>query len=1002
MILYKMCIFGQSIHFKHIGLKDGLSSSNISDIIEDQHGNLLIATNYGLNKYDGNHISKIPDQHLKDYRDFRYTCLLKTSNNEIFVGTSKGLFYFDKNQVLTRAIIKDTIGNYRVIKLFEDKIKKKTYMLTGNSSYILSNNEWILEPWLRDSIKSSRYYDINLHNDRFLICNINNSVKIIDLHKKSKIHDLKRKNSTSSIMINENTLLTCNARGRIIVYDLDMNKIIKTLYLKENVNGEIINTSMLHMRKIDETYIGITTEDDGFKLLNKNTLELTHYRQNIEDINSIITNQTTKIYCGQGGNVYLTYLNEGLSVFNLKATRVEHIPMFKDFKNTYFQSYVNSLIKAKNGNWIIGGTDRVLSYNPNTNISTYHFFSTVLKDEPAHLLLGFKTIYQDHKDRFWLGSHRGGIILTDHKLRKITTFAPYNGARHILSNFIWDIDRLSDGKMWICTSHGLLHIDPNSLVVDTLKAHSTLRLLPRSRCKTVFEDSEGNVWIGYEFKGLYRYSKKNKTLKSYLENNTLPFKHCYQIYEDHYGNIYVAHEGGFSVLNKNETWINYNIANGLRFKLVEGFVNDSLNNVWIGNHTCLIKYNPLNKEFKYFEENFGMGNVSLINNTSIQYGDNIVWGTERGLIKFNPYKLDKTKNTLNVYISEVVTKEKTTYVGDGKEINLTEGNGLISIIFSGVNMFGSKKVNFQYIMDSYNDQWTNTSTINKINFASLPAGKYTLRVKGSIDGAEWIEAKFPLKMSIKGVFWKNPFFVFTLLGIISFVFFYWYKQKLSAESKQSDLKKQLAELEVRAIRAQMNPHFVFNALNSIQYFTYSGDVDKANEYLSDFAKLMRLVLQQSKDGNITLDNEIELLTLYLKIEALKFENNFTFEVTKDNTIDEAENYVMPSMIVQPFAENAIKHGLLPKDGQKNLKIIFSIKGEALQCIVEDDGIGISASKELLEKQTMKVPHQSMGMDLVKKRLKMYKSPDDRKPDITVIEKKEIEDKGTKVIITLPI
>lgn len=994
----------QNIHFKHIGLKDGLSSSNVYDVIQDLHGNLLISTQYGLNKYDGNQMSRIDDKHLVNKEEYGYRKLLKTSQNQVFVGTDKGLLYFDQNQKLAPSLLADTTKEYAVRSIFEVIAQQRVYMLTNKAAYYLSAGKWQALAWLTNELKEFGKGEVCLEKDKYLLFAGSNKVVIIDLWEKKKILDETLKHISSATMINDQEILLGTSQGELIFYNFLLKKVKKKILISSAINNEKIYSVINYLKNINDNYVGVCTEDDGFKILNKQNFAITDYYQNVLDANSPTSNQAGKIIIGENGNIYLTYLNEGMSLFNFNASRVENITTFKDENFNIFQSYVNSILKTKDNHLLIGSTDRVVSYDLKSKISKYYFFKSKVEIDGGNLILGIKTICQDNKNNLWFGSHKGGIIVTNQYFHPITKFtaSKHQGGRRSISNFIWDIKQLSDNKMWIATGRGLFIIDPTTYGVDSLVNHKILSKLPKNRCKIIFEDSKANIWLGYETKGLFKYNSKSGILISYLETKALPFKHCYQINEDKYGNVYFAHEDGFSMISNTGQWYHYNKGNGLRYKLIEGFANDSLNNVWIGNHICLIKFDPLKKSFKYFEEDYGMGNVSLIHNSSLNIDNHIYWGSERGMIKFNPYALDKTNIQLKVFINEVRTKDKIYQVTEGKTITTTEDNSLITIAFSGVNLFGSKKVKFMYRMDGYNESWTNIGIKTEINFASLPSGKYTFHIKATNDGIHWVEAKYPLHIQIVTPLWKRPLFIFSLISLLSLSLLLWYRQKTKVAQKQAKLKQQFAELEVRAIRAQMNPHFVFNALNSIQYFTYSGDVDKANEYLSDFAKLMRLVLQQSKDGNISLDNEIELLSLYVKIEALRFDNDFTYEVSKDESIDEAENYIIPSMIVQPFAENAIKHGLVPKNGDKHLTIRFSILNDQLLCMIEDNGIGIEASKALLEKQTLKVPHQSMGMDLVKKRLEMYESSDDRKPKIEVYEKNDVNDKGTRIIITLPI
>ena len=252
-------------------------------------------------------------------------------------------------------------------------------------------------------------------------------------------------------------------------------------------------------------------------------------------------------------------------------------------------------------------------------------------------------------------------------------------------------------------------------------------------------------------------------------------------------------------------------------------------------------------------------------------------------------------------------------------------------------------------------------------------------------------------MNVTIPFYRNPtiYLLATLLtlGLIGFV---WYQRRTN-QLQETRLKQQLSDLEVKAIRAQMNPHFVFNALNSIQYFTYSGNVDKANEYLSDFAKLMRLVLQQSRDGFISLESEVELLELYLKIEALRFASEFTYSITIDDDLEDAEHIHLPSMVIQPFVENAIKHGLIPKKGNKTLEITFYHQDGNLCCNIRDNGIGITASKKIADEQRIRIPQTSMGMELVRKRLEMHTSPNLNRDAIEITE---IQPPGCGTLITI--
>lgn len=167
----------------------------------------------------------------------------------------------------------------------------------------------------------------------------------------------------------------------------------------------------------------------------------------------------------------------------------------------------------------------------------------------------------------------------------------------------------------------------------------------------------------------------------------------------------------------------------------------------------------------------------------------------------------------------------------------------------------------------------------------------------------------------------------------------------------------------------MNPHFIFNALNSIQFFVFNKDVDTANLYISKFSKLLRLVLNSSESPWIPLGEEIEIIQLYLDIEALRFGDELTYKIEVDDALDDIDDMLIPSMIIQPFIENSIKHGLSSKEGAKTIRIIMTkVNDESFICSISDNGIGRNLSNQIKDQQQKLEFHKSMGMKLIEDRL----------------------------------
>ncbi|WP_294296090.1 histidine kinase [uncultured Chryseobacterium sp.] len=242
------------------------------------------------------------------------------------------------------------------------------------------------------------------------------------------------------------------------------------------------------------------------------------------------------------------------------------------------------------------------------------------------------------------------------------------------------------------------------------------------------------------------------------------------------------------------------------------------------------------------------------------------------------------------------------------------------------------------------------------------------------------------------------YFGFLVLIIILTGLFFFFRNK--EREKTILLQKQLAEFQHKALHLQMNPHFVFNCLAAISSFIMQNDKEEAIKYLAKFSKLMRLTLDFSKESLITIDKEIESLKNYLELEQLRFNQKFDFEISKDPLIE--DDTALPSLLLQPYIENAVIHGVVPKEGKGFIRIKFEQTKESLICEIEDNGIGIETAKKLKENSVN--IHKSMAMDISRKRLETLEKLEKKKVNLTIQEVKGPSGtvEGTKVLLELPI
>jgi len=226
-------------------------------------------------------------------------------------------------------------------------------------------------------------------------------------------------------------------------------------------------------------------------------------------------------------------------------------------------------------------------------------------------------------------------------------------------------------------------------------------------------------------------------------------------------------------------------------------------------------------------------------------------------------------------------------------------------------------------------------------------------------------------------------------------------QKLESEKSRVELLNQQAELEMKALRAQMNPHFIFNCLNSINRFIIGNDAEKAADYLTKFARLIRIVLEKSGHSFIPLTEELEGLKLYMDLEALRFRNPFKYEINSGGL--NRESVSVPSLLIQPFVENAIWHGLsVEQEGKGKITISLRLENEFLLCEIADNGIGLSGS--VMQRNKNQEYKKSMGIELTRNRLRLADPLHAEDPGIQIEELKDAEgnNAGTCVKIKIPV
>ncbi|MBT1706392.1 histidine kinase, partial [Chryseosolibacter indicus] len=325
------------------------------------------------------------------------------------------------------------------------------------------------------------------------------------------------------------------------------------------------------------------------------------------------------------------------------------------------------------------------------------------------------------------------------------------------------------------------------------------------------------------------------------------------------------------------------------------------------------------------------------------------------------------------------------------------------IELAGISYHSGRRVHYEYRLKELNVRW-NKLFNSTIEFTALPFGEFTLEVR-AVD--RWGEKSTSSKrITIVNVppFWKSDRFIwFNYLTIASFLatgFYLFHKKQQQKKEREYERRKKMHELEMKAFQAQINPHFIFNCLASIQYHIVRSDIRSASTYLHKFSTLIRQNLQHSTSSTILLREELKILSLYLELEKLRMGNRLEYEIIVSEEVQQDILHI-PSMIVQPYVENAIKHGVSPLKDRLGLVVVrFMQANSFIECFIEDNGPGIMAKKN----EAFTNDYISMGTSITAARIRTINDTQERKISVKITDKMAagLLESGTIVQLSFPL
>lgn len=570
---------------------------------------------------------------------------------------------------------------------------------------------------------------------------------------------------------------------------------------------------------------------------------------------------------------------------------------------------------------------------------------------------------------------------TPFKLIRKSLFKPFSESAIYLpdKSGVVSICKDSRSRLWLGSFTGVF-----TMAEKAVNAKLWLRLPKEKRCNSIIQDYSGALWFGTN-SGIFIYD--GSRYDSIIDQRNKSCNIINMLFEDSRHQIWAATTGGV-VRFAGRTPVYYD--RGLNAKKCFTIAEDRSGILWVGTKRGLNYISAGSVQARKFSPGSFDKEVHSIHTTS----DNRLLAATADNLYLVTFK-SSIVDTLPPPTYFLAARTQNLNVKNPKAIVLPYSDRKITIDFIGISYKYPNEVEYRYKVSNLDRTW-HTTTSNTLELAGLPPGDYVFVLSARKNNGRW-GRQVALPIKIKTPLWLQAWFDSLVFVAISAIIIFLSKritQKAEMKKRrQLELLNKITYLKQQALSALINPHFIFNCMNSIQHFMNRRDNDKANDYLADFAQLIRITMENAQDAFISLDKEISRLELYLSLEQLRFGENLKYRIETGHDIDRATT-VIPNMIIQPFVENAIWHGIMPKDGNGLVTITFT-KGTDAELVIEvkDNGIGFMPNED--GAATDKKRH--FGIALTRERLQILRQLSEKNYHISI---STITGEGSGTVITI--
>lgn len=1005
--------------FKHFTEKDGLSDNHVQCVLRDRQGWLWVGTTRGLNRFDGQKFKQFLPDAAHPERTVSNECInsiAEDSEGFVWIATRNGLNRFDPRterfSVWRNTGLDDgSLPNSLVYWVQAEKngglwvcCDNRDLCFLDTRTGRFQTFEWkkmageaLPEAAAKDyktiyGLSEKSADDIWLHTNLGLF-SFDKRTSHFQFHLKFQPGRLPAAAPTDCpdrqyLGSWANGVLRRDAcTGRFSQLDLPISE-------KEKVGLQ--NVGLVF--PMGENYWVISAK--GLFLLDPRRDVLHAVKPARDNCFSAPTGSISAFFKEEDGTVWLAG-EAGLWQFDPRLQGFQYHALDPELEGSFYNTYCRIFDSATDGRRY------VLNYFGN-ELSVFEHEKRLRKwSLPGRAALLFET----RDGRLWVGGG-GRIFHLDRKNGELVEL-PLPQKRFVgePSHIFQDMAEDAAGNLWFASNNvGVLIFSPHTN--EWRKPSAADGFIGKGISSLQADTARQVVWVGSDEYGLFRFEEKTGAWQLFRHDERQP-KNSLSAYMvrglclDGAGNLWAATDPGGLCRFDGKRFLTLGTEAGLPSNQVCSVVRDRAGNIWAGTTRGLAWVDFRTLRVRSFDRHSGMENdyLDLPLSISPTTGEGFA-GSKFGYMSFQPDRLLHEKPAEKILITAFRIFDKNVADSLGikqlQNMQLSWRENFFSVDFASTDFSRPEKNEFSHRLLGFDADWNFTGRQSSAAWTNVPPGDYVLEIRSGREG-RWNEPGIRLNIHISPPFWAT--LGFRLLAAAALVGAIWglYRWRIGQIRKEEALKttfnQRLARTEMAALRAQMNPHFVFNCLSSINRFILVNQPDEASVYLTKFSRLIRLILDNSRSETVPLDKELEALQLYVEMEQMRFSNRFEYRLTvaRDVRTDHLE---VPPLLIQPFVENAIWHGLMHKKTPGMLQVRVFYEGKKCCIEVEDDGIGRRRAIEL--KSRSATVNKSLGMKMTAERLEVINQLYGTNAVVTTedLQDAQGEAAGTRVLVCL--